>query len=848
MKRLATLIKTLVVGAYVSLICVDVSIAASEAGFVSRVTIITGQESTAPELKAAEILANRILKRSSVSIKMAKENDSEADEFMEKSDLIVVIGSPSGNQLTKQLMQELGMKLPMLPRSKKIHPEGFAVKSGEVAGRDCIVIAGTDERGTLYGAGWLLRALTYRAESLVVPTVDVQEKPAFPMRGGVPTGPSSRAHRYGQLRPETASESLEIKEDLMLLGTNIFEGRESTYGMLSRFGRTANGLPPKPDGSPGFPKAWGANGGRSDRFICPSVPEARKALLDSYDKMFRDAPEYDFFSANSGDPGGCRCDKCMPWGGTYIELMHEIADRLHKYHPSTKILATNQNLTNDGNLAVFEYLNSQDSSWLHAIYYGPGADEMQTYIRGAVNPRWFEYEGFGALGNYLKYMHHELPRTTAIVLFSDITHWMQAQYAVPRPDLALAAVYDRRSWNARPRHFHKVGQEVLHYTIGDVHYSEGMHDDFNKWLWYRLLWNPRQDVESITKEYCRYWFGTDAQNDAAEAIFLMEETLEKPVVGNPGIVKAVELLDSAGHKIPKNLLQVDYRWRVISQKALMDRYIQLMLERGEKLKHAATPFLKQVESASKPATVLKEALQLLDRSLVTAEMQAVMVKARQLGEESNEIAGYRVPAMFIVDTLDLTEVGWWKKTLAEALTSGSDVKMKNAAKMVLRYDDPGEGGFYDDLGWPNVTDRLTRGESLWGFRPFPGPAKRSQYNLAYSMSETRGVSLAYEELDPKTEYVVRISIGVHDGNGGGSNNRRGIELKQGLQADGQIVSGGFAIPRDSVTYQEFDIPSELTRDGKLEITLTNSSEVLPITAAYEVWLMDKDMMPWTARP
>lgn len=846
MKRLATLIKTFLIGAY--LVCVDAPIAASEAGSVSRLAIITGQESTAPEQKAAEILANRILKRSSVSIQMARENDSEADELMEKSKLIVVVGSPDGNQLTRNLMQKLGMKLPTLPRSKKIHPEAFAVKSGEVAGRNYIVIAGTDERGTLYGAGWLLRALTYRTDSVAVPVVDVQEKPAFPMRGGVPTGPSSRAHRFGQLRPETASESREIKEDLMLLGTNIFEGRESTYGMLSRFGRTANGLPPKPDGSPGFPKAWGANGQRSDRFICPSVPEARKALLESYDKMFRDSPEYDFFSANSGDPGGCRCDKCMPWGGTYIKLMHEIADRLHKYHPNTKILATNQNLTNEGNLAVFEYLNSQDSSWLHAIYYGPGADEMQTYIRGAVNPRWFEYEGFGALGNYLKYMHHELPRTTAIVLFSDITHWMQAQYAVPHPDLALAAVYDRRSWNARPRHFHKVGQEILHYTIGDVHYSEGMHDDFNKWLWYRLLWNPRQDVESITKGYCRYWFGPDAQDEAAEAIFLMEETLEKPVVGNPGISKAVELLDSAGRKIPKNLLQVDYRWRVISQKALMDRYIQLMLERGEKLKHAATPILKQVESSSKSATVLKDALHLLEKPLVTTEMQAVMAKARQLGEESNEIAGYRVPAMFIVDTLDLTEVGWWKKTLKEALASGSDVKMKNAAKMILRYDDPGEGGFYEDLGWPNNTDRLTRGESLWGFRPFPGPAKRSQYNLAYSMSETRGVSVAYEGLDPNTEYAVRISIGVHSGNGEGSNNRRGVELKQGLQADGQVLSEAFAIPRNNVTYQEFDIPSELTRDGKLEITLTSSSEVLPITAAYEVWLMDKDKMPWTARP
>ena len=391
--------------------------------------------------------------------------------------------------------------------------------------------------------------------------------------------------------------------------------------MLTRFGRTANQMPA------GFPREWAADGGRSRKYVCPSVPEARKALLDSFDKMFREAPDYDFFTTNSGDEGGCRCDKCMPWGNTYIRLLHEIADRLHKYHPNTKILATNQDLSNAGNQQLIDYLNSDDSNWLFAIRYGPGADEMQTYIRGPVNPRWFEYEGFGPLGNYLKQMHHALPRETNIALYSDITHWMQAQFAVAHPDVALAAVYDRRSWNARPRHFCNVAHEIFHYALGDMHYSEGMHDDFNKWIWYRLLWNPHQDAETLTKEYCRYWFGPEAQDLVAEAIFLMEETLEKPVLGNEGIAKAVELLESAGQRIPENLLRTDWRWRVISQKALMDRYIQLLLMRGVQLKQAAVPNLQQVAEARQPKANLQEALDLLNQPLVTKEMKAVIDKS-----------------------------------------------------------------------------------------------------------------------------------------------------------------------------------------------------------------------------
>ncbi|MFH1744174.1 MAG: hypothetical protein ABIH23_34670 [bacterium] len=850
-KRLLTPFRMLVFLTFFSAHCSDAiftssaAVASTEGAEIvaKNLIILTGQKSMGPEQKAAGILANRILKRSAVSVETVTENDSKAADLMEKADLVFVVGSPKGNDLSKNLMQKLAMTLPTLPNSDKTHPEGFAVKSGAIDGRQYIVIAGVDERGTLYGVGWVLRAMTYRPNAIVVPPMDACDKPAFWMRGAQPTGPGSRARQYGNLRPRTNDEHIETMEDLMLLGTNVFGGDPNmlhSYGMLTTFGRTANQM------SEEFPKEWAADGGRSRQYVCPSIPEARKALLESFDKMFREAPDYDFFTTNSGDEGGCRCDKCMPWGGTYIRLMHEIADILHKYHPNTKILATNQDLTNEGDQEIIEYLNSGDSSWLYAIRYGPGADEMQTYIRGPVNPRWFEYEGFGPLGNYLKFMHHELPRTTNIALYTDITHWMQSQFAVQHPDVALAAVYSRRSWNARPRNFHRVAREIMHYAVGDIHYSEGMHDDFNKWFWYRMLWNPNQDAESITKEYCRYWFGPEAQDEAAQAIFLMEETLEKPVIGNPGIVKAVDLLRSAGKRIPENLRRIDYRWRIITQKALMDRYIQLLVERGEELKKEAGRILEQVPASGQPANELQQVLKKLEQPLETKEMKSVKEEATKLGEESNEIVGYRVPAVFIVDTLDLTEIGWWKKTLQEALDGGDNSKIRNAAKMVLNYEDPGEGGFYDNVGWPSEPEHLVHGETLWGFMPFPGPARRSHYNLAYTFGRGgRGVTFAYDNLDPDAEYVVRISVGVHRDEEEPS--LEGVKLEEGLEADGVVISDGFHVSRGETTCHEFNIPHEVTKDGELKISLKSKSEFMPITALNEIWLMKKDKMPWTVR-
>ncbi|HUW60092.1 MAG TPA: hypothetical protein VMZ06_03720 [Candidatus Bathyarchaeia archaeon] len=807
-----------------------------------RLAIVTGRQAGPPELRAGEIFRSRVIKRSAVAVDVVKEDAPDVGKMIAGADVVVVVGVPSRNELAATLIGDLEMALPTLPNSDTAHPEGFAVKGGKVGATHYVVVAGVDERGTLYGVGHLLRAMTFLPDAVVIPPIDAVQKPAFLLRGGRPTGPGSRARDLGNLRPQTTDEHHEVMEDLMLLGTNVYEGdpaEMAAYGMLTCFGRTANEMPA------GFPAEWRADGGRSPKYVCPSVPEARKALLESFDEQFKNCPDYDFFTTNSGDEGGCRCEKCMPWGDKYIALVHDIADILHKYHPNTKVLATNQDLTNEGDQAIMDYLNSGDSSWLYAIRYGPGADEMQTYIRGPVNPRWFEYEGFGPLGNYLKFMHHELPRTTNIALYTDITHWMQAQFAVAKPDIALAAVYDRRSWNARPRNFHKVATEILHYSIGDMHYSEGMHDDFNKWFWYRMLWDPRQDAETLTKEYCRYWFGPEAQDEIAEAIFLMEETLEKPVMDNPGIARAVELLRSAGQKIPENLLKDDYRWRIIMEKALMDRYIQLDLERGRELERQAEAVLTSASADAELAAAVDKALEIFNQPFETPEMKAVMDEAMARGEESNTTIGYREPAPFIVATLDLSEVGWWKKVLEEAKAGGNRASIRNAINKLLKYEDPGAGGFYDDVGWPSESKHLTHGETLWAFMPFAGPAKHSHYNLTYTRGSP-GVSFAYDGLDPGVQYVVRVSVGAHFELDQPA--LREMKLEEGLEADGETISDGFSVPMGETAFHEFDIPLPLTQDGKLNIALTSKPGFMPITGLYEIWLMQKDNMPWTARP
>ena len=96
---------------------------AAELRSVNHVTIVTETDSPSPVQKAAEILAKRIMKRSSVTVDTAKLGEPQARDIIDKSDLAIMIGLPDRSRRTRRFMERLGMRLPTLPNSDKIHPE-----------------------------------------------------------------------------------------------------------------------------------------------------------------------------------------------------------------------------------------------------------------------------------------------------------------------------------------------------------------------------------------------------------------------------------------------------------------------------------------------------------------------------------------------------------------------------------------------------------------------------------------------------------------------------------------------------------------------------------------------------
>jgi hypothetical protein len=75
--------------------------------------------------------------------------------------------------------------------------------------------------------------------------------------------------------------------------------------------------------------------------VCPSVPRARRIILDNYTELLRDLARsgihLDAVTYAAYDFGGCACRKCNPWIVTFAELSKEIHEIASEYFPGVRM-------------------------------------------------------------------------------------------------------------------------------------------------------------------------------------------------------------------------------------------------------------------------------------------------------------------------------------------------------------------------------------------------------------------------------------------------------------------------------------------------------------------------------
>ena len=799
-------------------------------------------------MKYQEILSAELSRRSDVDIEVATAGDATKqtnnNQQSGASDLVIQLHTLDSLAGTPVLP---GLPNDNLPSESDPGPEGFLLSR---IGNE-INVVGVSDRGVLYGIGELLRHMEFGQESVEVPdSLNVKSAPAFEVRG-MGVGQGHTITELTESRHWTDEEWQRAVIGYVLAGANTVSmgygvsADDPRYQFVRSLGLKVQ-VSLNPNQGSGEPE-WKAQEaiGRTG-YLCLSIPEARAFKLEQEEARWKTAAPVDYVRMKSGDGGGCECERCRPYGAVYIEMCHEIANVIHKYQPAAEIFVLNQKLDNDGDKAIFRYLQENPGPWMRALAIGPGSNAMGWMPGRRQDHRMdlFRYPAFGAMDRYYREMLKQIPPAHDLVFFTDVTHWVYAQnglmdhalipdrnHDLPpasdhyiydrKPDPALVQVYNRRAFNARPKAYYDFFRESMRYGIGDINYSEGHHDHFNSWMWQRLLWAPDMPLNELILEYCRKFFGKEAAPLMAEAIAQFEDNLQTDITTNDGIQRFANLVRQAGERIPSNLLKSDYLWRQYMQRAYADLFIQSdVLNQRTFLKELLTiaADVTGPDGAKKSRQLLKQAINRGPQKHSEAEMWKR--EARRLGKESDAIYGVQIAGMFNLDQ-DYVGLGWTTRQIEKA-EQASEEKAYEILRDLADYEMKSRSAFYDDLGNENKSPHVTHG---WPFGDgiFDMAARRSQTSCAFTTDEEEGVTLEYDGLDPDAQYVARMTLVRPD-----YLERFGIfqhQTGQSILADEFVLADEMELPKFTPEQFEFVVPKEATADGQLKLWCRKQSGI-----------------------
>jgi hypothetical protein len=393
-----------------------------------------------------------------------------------------------------------------------------------------------------------------------------------------------------------------------------------------------------------------------------------------------------------------------------------------------------------------------------------------------------------------------VPARYPIRHYPDITHNIQCQFPVPDWDPAWAVTEGRESINPRPLEEARIFRIFQPPTIGFISYSEGSNDDVNKFVWNALGWNPDQDVAEILRQYSRYFIGDAFSESFAQGLLALERNWHGPLVGNAGVDATLAQFQAMERAAPPPVLR-NWRFQQAIYRAYYDAYTRKRLLNETMLEDEAMQKLRDTRDTGAAAAILDRTRQ----QPVAPEWRARIFELAEALFQSigMQLSVPRYKAIGVdrgasLDTLDvpLNNRLWLERRFAGARTDPA------AIDSVLNWNDPGPGGFYDDLGDPARQPHLVRGSVSLEYRPqWP----RSWWTYAESLYD-EPLQMRYAGLDPSAQYRIRV---VYAGDSPG----RKIRLMAGALEIHPLM-----LKPQPVRPIEFDIPRTATAQGELNLS------------------------------
>jgi len=505
-----------------------------------------------------------------------------------------------------------------------------------------------------------------------------------------------------------------------------------------------------------------------------------------------------------GDTSGVKPTRVM------IPAIEQFAPLLKQVHPQAKIWISHQNQAyhaENDNEYLFGYIQNQRPPWLEGMVYGP----------------WSHWD--------IPELRRRTPQQYKIRHYPDICHNLWCQYPIPKWDRAFARVWGRNGIRAMPRMMARVHNVTAPMSQGFVAYNHtGCNNDLDKFVFSAMAWDPNTDVNRVLYEYGKVFFGDDLADDVAKGLLMLEDNWTGRIEENTSIESTLAHWQSIARRG-----DVSQNWRLglYLYRALVDAWVKRKhdaemryeAEAYEALKHAATGGVEAAVNAA------RKALAKVDTEFPPKHKLREEIESWCLDKYEDQDLRQVVDKLYYA----LNDRQWLEARFEEILMLQDTSEQLARISEIINWQDPGPGGFYDNLGVEGSQPHLVR-QKLWrddpGYvhSPIEFNVNRPDSNYRQSWLVTAltryntPLVMQYDNLDPQAQYRLRV---VYSGP---------FDPVIRLVADGQHeVHGPLAQP-DPMMPLEFDLPRQATSDGmlRLEWRLMNLRRGPGVA---EVWLI-----------
>ncbi len=690
--------------------------------------------------------------------------------------------------------------------------DGFSLGTDTTSAPDRPVlwIIGTDARGCLYGVGRLLRSLECtQGRVLLREPLNFQTAPAYPIRGHQ-LGYRATANSYDAWSPDQFDQYI---RELTFFGVNCIEGipMQDTRPTVNPFPREKMNVEQSRICQRYGLDFWVWTPADFDL----QDAARRQAKLAEYEKLFRECPLVSAVFVPGGDPGDNPPSLVMPY-------LADLGALLSRYHPRARVWLSMQGYDPFEQDYVYRWISEHRPEWLGGLVGGPSSPPLHE-------------------------LRQRLPRPYRVRDYPDITHCVRCQFPVPWWDPAFAFTLGREPVNPRPVFYAKILADTARFTDGFITYSDGVHDDVNKVVWSALGWDPKANVRTIVEEYARVFFGPDVAEEAAAGILALERNWEGPLATN-GSVDATfaywQRIEKAHPELSKN-----WRAQLCFLRAYYDLYTRKRLLYESDLEKKANAVLLQAKNRGAQAcidaalSILRQADNARVRKDLSDRIESLCEDLfRSIGLQTS-VAKYHASGAERGAVLDflyypLNNRWWLEDELGKVRNMADEADRVARLEEIARWEEPGEGSFYDDIGNVAKSDHEVRNERLarpildmdhmslpgvmWWIGDHPNARARQSWFTGMDWPE----ALSYAGLDPEADYVIRTT-----GYGDCFVRANGVRLVPTVYGKGL---GEF---------KEFPVPRGLIRDGKLIVTFDPTFEPhlnwRVQSRLTEVWLIKK---------